>query len=351
MIDIKKLYADPKIGLTGLVAFQQKLKEMGIVKSLDELKDELSDVRPYNQLVPVKYKYETRKIIVRKVDEQFQADLLDTSAGLPKEGQGNFKFLLCVIDVLSKYAWVVPVKDKSGTIIARALDSIFRQAAPQRLQTDNGKEFYNKNVEELLQEYDVHLFSTFSDKKAAVVERFIYTLRQRISRWMASTQSYDYLDALQDLVSNYNNTVHSTIGMTPAQARKPQNYGELINNFFRDLPEVKPARYRVGDFVRTAKYKGTFTKASLVGNWNVEIMRVRQVRNSSPHTYLLEDLKGEDVSGVYYEAELQSVKESELDAPRLIETVLEKRTKAGKKEMLVKYIGYPKKFNEWIPER
>lgn len=100
-----------------------------------------------------------------------------------------FKFLLVVIDVLSRYAFVVPLKNKSGIEVAKALDSIFKVRPCKFLQSDLGTDFYNQNVSKVLKSYNITLFSTYSNVKASCVERLIQTLRRRIHRVITHKKS------------------------------------------------------------------------------------------------------------------------------------------------------------------
>ena len=76
------------------------------------------------------------------------------------------KYLLTVIDVFSKYGWLIPLKDKTGKSVASALKTIFEEKKPKKMWVDNGKEFYNKDVKDLIE-----LYSTENEEKSSVVER------------------------------------------------------------------------------------------------------------------------------------------------------------------------------------
>ena len=113
---------------------------------------------------------------------------------------------------------------KSSEAMIPAVDQLFSQAAPRRprrLQTDKGKEFLNSDVQTRLRDlYQVHHFASWSDQKAAVVERFNRTLKERMSRYFSARQTNYYLDILLKIVKAYNHSWHRSIGMVPAQVRK-----------------------------------------------------------------------------------------------------------------------------------
>lgn len=122
---------------------------------------------------------------------------------------GLAKYLLTCIDVLSKFAWVVPLKTKTGKEIVAAFKEIFRRGRkPEKLQTDAGTEFKNRAFQTFLKEENVHFFVTYNETKAQVAERFNRTLRQLMWTMFTTTSSYQYLDKLgwfgqQKLQSEY----------------------------------------------------------------------------------------------------------------------------------------------------
>ena len=133
---------------------------------------------------------------------------------LSKDNNG-VKFLLLVIDIFSKYGWIVPLKDKKGETVANPLKTIFKERKPGKLWTDKGREFYNKDVKEL-----VNLYSTENEEKSSIVERWIRTMKEKMWKYFTDNNTYTYMDVLPELVEDYNNTVHSSIKMTPIDASK-----------------------------------------------------------------------------------------------------------------------------------
>ena len=131
------------------------------------------------------------------------------------------------IDVFSKYAWVVPVKSKSASEITWAFRNLLEKLAyprvPKRIQSDKGKEFLNKNVREYLQQNGVEHFTTWSDQKAAVVERFNRTLKNRIWQYFTASRTKYYFEILPALVNSYNHSLHRSIGMAPEEASEKKN--------------------------------------------------------------------------------------------------------------------------------
>ena len=125
----------------------------------------------------VKRRYRRNRVFVKGIDDQWQADLVDVNA-LSRHNKG-IRFLLTCIDIFSKYAWVVPLKDKKGSTMVKALSQILSKRKPTKLQTDKGSEFFNRDVKKLLKEHEVHLFATQNETKASVVERFNRTFKEK----------------------------------------------------------------------------------------------------------------------------------------------------------------------------
>lgn len=347
---IIKLYLDPKEGLTGLDTFHKKLKQKGININRNKLKEILSGIESYSLNKTLRKNFPTRKVISNDVFDQLQMDLveMDVPSGAPAKDNDGVRYLLTIIDVLSKYAWVIPLKDKKGKTIAAAIEPIIKQTKPNKIQVDHGGEFYNRDVKQLMKKYSINMFSTYSDKKASIVERFNRTLKQRMGRLFDATNSNRYIDDLDDLVENYNNTVHRTIKMKPVDAIKKENFEKLVTNFMMKIPKYNEPKLKVGDYVRIPKWKTPFSK-EFIGSWTMEIFKVKDVHPTLPVTYSLVDLMDDEVTGKFYEQELQKVSEDIMNDSFKVEKVIRTRTRNGVREGLVKWLGYPDKFNSWEP--
>ena len=294
---IRQIYNDLNIGLAGVNAFHDKLIEYGIDIDFDELKRILSKEDSYTINKPAKRKFIIRKVIVYNVYEQLQADLvfMDVKQGAPAKLNDNVKYLLTIIDLLSKYAWLVPLTDKTGKSITEAFQPILEKIKPKLLQFDKETEFYNKYFEDMLASYNIKIFCTNSDKKAQNVERFNRTLKMRMGKPFDAQNNFRYLDKLQDLVNNCNNTIHSTIKMKPIDAIKPKNYNLLINNYYKNYPyKNNKIKFEVGDVVRIPIYLSTFTK-EVTGKWTRELFKISKINNTAPIIYNIVDLNNESL--------------------------------------------------------
>ena len=256
--------------------------------------------------------------------------------------------MLNVIDVFSKFAWSVPLKDKKGDTVTEAFKLIVKESKsiPKHLWVDQGKEFYNKNMNEWLKENNINMYSTFGDHKSAVVERFNRTIKEKMWVRFTAENTRNWIEMLDRLMKGYNNTFHTTIGMSPINARKKINYELALQNTLDKTNNIskKKAQFKIDDKVRISRIKGLFEKGYLP-NWSEEVFTIHKVKNTVPNTYILSDSSGEILEGGFYENELQKTNQ-ELYR---IEKVLQRKKIDGVEYALVKWSGYDKKHNQWIP--
>ena len=168
----------------------------------------------------------------------------------------GFRFLLCVIDIFSKYAWVIPLKDKKGISIANEFQKILKEYNRKRnkIWVDKGNEFYNNSFKKWLKDNDIEIYSIHNEAKSVVAERFIRTLKTKTYKYMTLVLKNVYIDKLDDIVGEYNNTYHRTINMKLIDV-KDNTYID-----FKEEVNKKDPKFRVGDHVRIAKYKNIFAK-------------------------------------------------------------------------------------------
>ena len=284
-------------------------------------------------LKPIIRKFKKRKVYSTFKDNIWGADLADMQL-LSKYNKG-IRFLLCVIDIFSKYAWVVPLKDKKGISNVNAFQIILKQSdrKPNKIWVDKGSEFYNAYFKKWLRDSDIVMYSTHNEGKSVVAERFIRTLKSKIYKYMTSISKNVYIDKLDDIVDKYNNTYDTTIKMKPADVKDNTyiNADKEINN--------KDPKFKVGDRVRISKYKNIFAKWYMP-NWSEEVFVIKKVKNTVPWTYVINYLNGEEIIGTFYEKELQKTNQEEFR--------IEKVIKRKGNKIYVKWKGYNNSFNNWI---
>ena len=232
---------------------------------------------------PIIRKFEKRKVRAAFKHNIWGADLADMQL-LSKYNKG-IRFLLCVIDIFSKYAWIVPLKDKKGIRIVKAFQIILKQSnnrKPNKIWVEKGSEFYNASFKKWLRDNDLVMYSTHNEGKSVVAERFIRTLKSKIYKYMTSISKNVYINKLDDIVNEYNNTYHTTIKINPIDVKdnKYINTSKKIN--------YKDPKFKVGDRVRISKYKNIFAKG-FIPNWSEEVFAIKKVKNTVPWTYVIND--------------------------------------------------------------
>ena len=267
--------------------------------------DELSKIPAYTLHKPVIKKYPRRRVEISKPKLQYIADLVD----IQKYSSQNdgFKYLLTCIDGFSKVADVIPLKNKSGPIVANALAAIFKKRGhPKFFQTDQGTEFFNKHVAQMLKSFgDIKHFHTNSELKAVIVERFNQTIMRRLARYMTHNNSKRFIDDLNQIVENYNNTWHSSIKMSPNSVSL-KNAKQVFQTLYPTRKSPLPPKFKIGDRVLISSVKAIFEKG-YAQNWKDEIFIVSKVFDTNPTTYNIKDLKGEPIYGIFYNQELQKI--------------------------------------------
>ena len=143
---------------------------------------------------------------------------------------------MCAIDFFSKYAWVIPIKDKKGVSIVNAFQKIISEGRkPNKIWVDQGSEFYNKSFKDFLKINNTEMYSTYNEGKSVVAERFSRTLKNKIFKHMTDISKNVYFDVLDDIVDKYNNSVHKTIKMKPIDVTY-DSYAEYNEDFNKKDP-------------------------------------------------------------------------------------------------------------------
>ena len=215
---------------------------------------------------------------------------------LSRKNKG-IKYLFCAIDLYSKYAFVLPLKDKKGISIVNAFNKIIKQSnrKPNKIWVDQGGEFYNNVFKKWLSDNDIIIYSTYNEGKSVVAERFIRTLKNKLYKHMTATGKNIYYDVLDDVVNEYNNSK-----MKPIDVKKNKRV-------YIDEHNEKDSRFKVGDRIRISKFENIFAKV-YTPNWRKEIFIVNKINDTVPYTCNIKDLHDEEIIGSFYDRELQKTK-------------------------------------------
>ena len=194
----------------------------------------------------------------------------------------GFRFLLCVIDIYSEYAWVFALKYKKQKLISNVFQKILNESKckPNKIWVDKGSEFCNRSMKSFLRNNDIEMYSTHNEGKSVIAERFIRTLKNKIDKYMTSVSKKVYIDKLDDIFNKYNNTYHSTIKMKPINVKSSTyiDSSEEINN--------KDPKFKVGDIVRITRHKIIFAKG-YTPNFTEKVFVIKKVKNNVPWLLLM----------------------------------------------------------------
>src|SRR6185312_4712697 len=318
---------------------EEEPKPVDAKQYLNDLADELHK--------PVKRKFDTRHVFAAKKDWTWGMDLADMNTW--KDDNDDYRYILLVIDVFTRWGEGRPLRTKSGTEVLAALKDICAEhkRIPHSLWVDEGTEFKNKEMTAWRDEHGIIMYHTYGNGKSVVAERFVRTIKTKLFKELTKQNSYKWVHLLPGLIAQYNDTVHGTLHMTPNQASADPKAAEGVwDRLKKKYKKSAVAKFAVGDIVRFSRSKGVFEKGYDV-SWSRERFTVTSVDTSKyPVVYRLKDMKGEEIKGSFYAEELQKVKHGDVD---LIEEVLDEKGKGKNKMILVKFLGYPKSFNRWIP--
>jgi hypothetical protein len=273
------------------------------------------------------------------------------------EHNDGIRFLIVSICVFSKYAWVTPIQNKQMVTVVQAYQNQLLQTGqiPVNIRCDKGSEFLNHQFKNLCDDFSMNAYTSNNEVKCAVVERFIRTLRGKMSKYLHFWNSRRYIDNLQSLVLSYNNTYHSSIKMTPKQAIEHRDFGQVFENLYKRKDfrikagqlVKKTSHLKEKDFVRISSLKNRFAKET-DPNFTEEIYKIKKITyNFNEPVYHLQDMANEDIEGSFSRHEIQKITQVN-DKLYKIETILDEKTINGELWCLVRYRGYSSKFDKWI---
>ena len=222
-------------------------------------------------------------------------------------------YLLVVIDVLSKYVWVRPMKNKTARSLLEAFDSILSEGRkPEKSRTDKGTEFLNDSFQQHLKKKNINFMQQNNKPKASVVERVNLTLKSKLYCYFTAVNSLRYINVLQDLVDSYNSTYHRSIRCAPATVSF-LNVGTVRRKLYGEITSTAPKKFKfcVGDHVRLSLRKRLF-KNGYKMNWTEEIVQITRQLFRTPVVYSVQDLLERPIKGTFYEEELQKVKRPDI---------------------------------------
>lgn len=248
--------------------------------------------------------------------------------------------------------FVEPMTDKATETTIKAFGRILTRTPlrPIRTQSDKGREFSSAKFKKFMKDNGI-IFNTTNnpDIKASICERSIRTLKGHIFKYLTHNNTYTFIDHLQDFVKAYNNTFHRTIKMAPSEVNDKnilQVYANIVQSHGEKKKRSKKGKIKVGDYVRLTKEKKVFSKG-YTKTYTEEIFRVDTLIPRVPPVYRLKDLAGEEITGTFYEPELQKVIFDET-TPKMISAIIKERGKGKNLQYYVRYRNYPPAFDTWV---
>jgi hypothetical protein len=286
--------------------------------------------------------------------EQVQVDLMDMQQ--LADHNDNYRYIVAMIDGLTRFIWARPVKLKTATAVKNAISDMIEEmkstdhGKPEMLFSDKGLELKNRQMQAYLQNEGITMMHPHSELKASIIERANRSIRGLIYKYMTEMQTRRYIDVLDDLIKTYNTREHRSINTSPQNAESARNIRKVAS-FVRErhmkLKESirEPVRFSVGDSVRILINYGRQFKRGYEEQFSEKIYKVRGVstRMFRPIYYLHDIDSGEDVSGGFYANELQKAKHSLFK----IQVLRQKRIR-GVLYYFVHWLGYGPELDEWI---
>jgi hypothetical protein len=240
---------------------------------------------------PVRYRFRRNRVIVGAMDDEWVADLVIMDS-LSQQHNG-YKYVLTVIDVLSKYAWIEAMEAKTGNNLVKVFEKIIRKGRkPKMFRTDKGTEFINRQFQTFLKKHGIRFFTTYNETKASIVERFNRTLKTKMWKYFTANNTLKYVDILQKLVKSYNNSRHRSIGMRPVDVNKSNENIVWQTLYGKESKKLIKFKFSIGDQVRISKAKRTFKKGYLP-NWTEEVFTVTKRVPRQPPVYKIADYDGD----------------------------------------------------------
>lgn len=341
---LSKLYyeAGSPIAFAGIQTIYNYFK--GRLK-IREIKSFLETAESYSLHFPFKKAKVFNPTYVSAKRQSFQLDIIYMTE-FAKQND-NYKYILCCVDVFSRYMWCEPLFTLKSAEVTKAFQSILSRSGKtvSRVTTDHGSEFIGKPFTNLLRGKKIKIY--LSNGKCAIVERAQQTLKRGIYKYFTEFDNMRYIDKLDQFVETYNLHYHRFLKMSPKSAEKKENSDIVLNRHLQHFMKVerkaKESKLAIGDFVRISQIKSKF-KRSFDQTAKYEIFKIVAKDTKLPVTrFEIQDENGEKIEGSFTQYELVKVHLKDYKV-----VVLKTRKRKNKTQYFVKYKGYPDSFNEWI---
>ena len=366
---LKEAYYNPSSpasfgGVEKLYQFVKKDAQHRVTRKT--IKEWLAKQEAYTSHHKVRRHFKRPRVLSFSKNYQWDTD----TANMVKYRKSNddYGYFAVFIDIFTRYLYTRPLHTLTGKEMKQVMSNIFEESGlkPQKMRSDQGSEYKISEVKNFLRKSRVEQIFTYYETKANYAERVIKTIKLNMFKYLTARESFRWVDNLQKFTASYNNARHRSIKMSPTEAQTANQYDIWSYQYgsrFKDnkkekskkVGRPKPKRvifkYKVGDRVKISYLKNTFDR-EYTEKWSGEIFTyffIDRKLNQDIPMYQLKDYQNDVVESYFYEAELQLAFFDE-NMEYKIEKILKKRKRKGISEVLVKWKGWPNKFNSWIPE-
>ena len=279
------LFYSPNTQFTSIRSLFEQVKKRGI--TYNEVKEFVQKQEATQLFKRQKRITHYFPIVAKHKYEIMQLDLIDMSD--IASANENYKFLLACIDVFSRLAYVVPLKNKESRTVNDAIDEIIELTSPIKLQCDNGKEFDNHSFKKMMNErgIDIQFIDVGDHKRLGIVDRFVRTLREKINKYLTMFNTTKYIDVLPKIISNYNSSYHSGIKKVPNDVEEDDEDVIKLTNKKYNKAKLEETKFNVGDSVRFILNRKQFEKRTLA-KWS---KTVHKIISNTEHSYTLDNGK------------------------------------------------------------
>jgi transposase InsO family protein len=339
---LRSIYYDPETGLQGVASVYQKAKEQDPKVTMKLVTEWLKKQETAQVHAPRKEVKHYFPIKSNGKDHIWQADLADFSA--QAHNNGGVNYLLCVVDIWTRYAWVRPLKKKESKSVNAAFADILSEGrTPQILMSDNGSEFISRSFQKLREEHNIKAsYAEPGDHhRMGLIERFNKTIRGAITKYQTAYKTKKWIDVLPKLVKNYNSTVHSSTGSTPGRPDDKKIEARIKDKEDRARGEL--TTFQVGDEVRSLKNKVMFEKGAMP-KWSAEIRKVTSF--IAGKRYMLDN----DKSYLYYQLKRVGDAQSAPPAPDSVQQGTPKKERLALKKEGVEKANVREGLRERVPQ-
>ena len=290
----------------------------------------------------------------------WEADLMFfTHPDFAKANDGKL-YILAIIDTFTKMVSMVILKTKETKFITQKVNHLFNFDKPKYLRVDGGGEFISKEFTDMCRRNNVKLYVAMEPIKCSIIERFNRTFKRLLVQMMEFNNSIRWSDFVVPCLEIYHSRKHSSLKMSPRDADQVENESQILKRNLKRYSKYdrikviknrKPAKFRKGQIVKIFKKKTIFSRG-YHKNVTQEFFKIYHIdRRLSKDRYYLKDLAGEKLLGSFYSEYLVPFSPADNVEYKIDPTFTDFKRKniRGIPHIWVKWLGWPKKFNQWVP--